>query len=274
MAMERSAGTADQAYSFNPALVEELDRLKLLEELLDPATRRVLDLLGISSGQRCLEVGGGMGSIALWLCTRVGETGSVVATDLDTRFLDSLQARNLQVRRHNIVSDDLEFEAFDLVHARLVLDHLPERRQVLARMVAALRPGGWLVLEGFDWVAGVPDPATPPTDAGLFVRVQSRMLALLVSRGADVEYGRRLLSQLRSESLEGIDVRVEGRVVQGGSPAAAWWRLTFEQLYQPLLQSGELLPQETERMAQLLSDPNFIFSFPLFISAWGQKPRS
>jgi 2-polyprenyl-3-methyl-5-hydroxy-6-metoxy-1,4-benzoquinol methylase len=38
---------------------------------------------------------------------------------------------------------------YDLIHARLVLSHLPQRRDVLARLVQALRPGGWLVVEDF-----------------------------------------------------------------------------------------------------------------------------
>jgi len=38
-------------------------------------------------------VGGGTGSIASWLCKYVGVKGGVVVTDIDTRFLDTL---NLQ----------------------------------------------------------------------------------------------------------------------------------------------------------------------------------
>ncbi|HZM84459.1 MAG TPA: class I SAM-dependent methyltransferase [Candidatus Limnocylindrales bacterium] len=40
--------------------------------------------------------------------------------------------------------------AFDVIHARAVLTHLPERDEVLARLVAALRPGGWLLIEDVD----------------------------------------------------------------------------------------------------------------------------
>ena len=39
---------------------------------------------------------------------------------------------------------------FDLVHARLVLVHVPDRARALATMVAALRPGGWLLVEDAD----------------------------------------------------------------------------------------------------------------------------
>ena len=45
------------------------------------------------------------------------------------------------------------------MHARLVLEHLPERDRVLAKLAGAVRPGGWLLVEDFDWsTAMVVDP--------------------------------------------------------------------------------------------------------------------
>lgn len=68
---------------------------------------------------------GGAGSIASRLCEQVGVEGAVLVTDIDTRFLDTLSLPNVEVRRHNIVADPMPEGAFDLVHARLVLSHLP-----------------------------------------------------------------------------------------------------------------------------------------------------
>jgi trans-aconitate methyltransferase len=67
------------------------------------------------------------------------------------------------VRLHNIVTDPLPEASFDLIHARLVLVHLPEREKVLARLMAALKPGGWLVDEEFDSSMS-PDPAVNPAE--------------------------------------------------------------------------------------------------------------
>ena len=39
---------------------------------------------------------------------------------------------------------------FDLVHARLVLVHLPDRDRALRTMIDVLRPGGWLLVEDAD----------------------------------------------------------------------------------------------------------------------------
>jgi ubiquinone/menaquinone biosynthesis C-methylase UbiE len=107
--------------------------------------------LGIRQGWRCLEVGCGAGGIALWLADQVGTAGHVLATDLDTRFLHGHGRANLDVLTHDIVTDQLDDAAFDLVHARAVLEHVPARHGALARMVSALKPGGWLLVEDVDF---------------------------------------------------------------------------------------------------------------------------
>src|SRR5262249_46808189 len=137
-----SLPVADQTeYTLDNAWKHARERLALLEALTDPGTIRHLELIGVAPGWRCWETGGGGGSVAAWLCERVGPAGHVIATDLDTRFLAALRHDNLDVRRHDIVAKPPPEGAFDLVHARALLVHLTQREAVLDRMVAALRPG-------------------------------------------------------------------------------------------------------------------------------------
>jgi SAM-dependent methyltransferase len=94
----------------------EDERLDLLEHLFDPGSRRRRDL--VQPGWRCLEVGAGRGSMAAWLAERAGPAGQVVATDIDTRYLQRLGLPNLQVVQHNILDDPLDAlgpGSFDLV---------------------------------------------------------------------------------------------------------------------------------------------------------------
>src|SRR4051812_45567785 len=111
-------------------------RFANLESIYDPRTIAFLEATGIDAGWRCLEVGGGGGSVAAWLADRVGPSGDVLVTDIDPRFLQGLAASgrpNLEVRQHDITSDRLPPDAFDLIHARLVLLHLPGADRVLER---------------------------------------------------------------------------------------------------------------------------------------------
>src|SRR3954469_7130089 len=120
-------------------------RLAALSDLFDDTTKRLLTDRGVDVGWHCLEVGAGNGTIAAWLASRVGASGTVLATDIDTRHLAPLAGPNLVVQQHDISTDALPEGAFDLIHIRLVLNNVPEWRQVMRKLVAALKPGGWLV---------------------------------------------------------------------------------------------------------------------------------
>jgi Dimethyladenosine transferase (rRNA methylation) len=106
----------DRGYVFDNAWHEAKQRLELLESFGDPATIRHLEALGILPAGAAWRLGPGAGSIALWLSQRVGPAGSVVATDLDTRFLEPLSQPNLEIRRHDIAAEELPDVEFDLVH--------------------------------------------------------------------------------------------------------------------------------------------------------------
>src|SRR5947209_16298942 len=109
-------------YLFDEATKAERERLAAIESGLDPFSIECLRNIGVAAGWRCLEIGAGGGSMSEWLCRQVGSGGKVVATDLQTKFLQAIEAPNLEVRRHDITVDEIEQEAFDVVFARKVLE--------------------------------------------------------------------------------------------------------------------------------------------------------
>src|SRR5215471_14048260 len=133
-------------YVFSAEWENERARLGGLAALCDPATLRHLTALGVGPGWRCLEIGGGAGSVARWLAAAIGPAGRLVVTDLDTRFLEDLRSERVEVLRHDIRTDPID-GPFDLIHARAVLEYLASRGEIVPRLVAALRPGGVLLLE-------------------------------------------------------------------------------------------------------------------------------
>src|SRR5262249_13567684 len=156
-----------------------------------PITTRRLTDLGVGPGWRCLDVGAGDGSVARWLADRVGPAGRVVATDLNPRFLGGHGLPNLEVRRHNILEDDLETAHYDLVHCRAPLMPLPDPLRALRRMVQAVRPGGWLLVEEADGsTCGAADPAHPRA-ARFDLGTRAVWAALKATGTMDVDFGRR-----------------------------------------------------------------------------------
>ena len=151
-----------QDYFYDHTWTQERIRLAGLEAALDQGTHEHLTRLGAGPGRRCLEIGAGGGAVAFWLAERVAPGGVVVATDVETDFLTAAAARypNLEVLRHDITTEDLP-TGFDLVHARWLLEWLPDKREALGRMKAALRPGGVLIVEEPDFVT-IFGTAQPP----------------------------------------------------------------------------------------------------------------
>src|SRR5215471_10082473 len=130
--------SGQSTYVYDNAWTRARERLAEVEAGRDPATIQSLEGLGVSAGWHCLEVGAGGGTITDWLCKRVGGSGRVVALDIDTRFVEQLQHPNLEVRGQDIAEVGVvEADSFDLVHARMVLEHVPARDAALRNMVAA-----------------------------------------------------------------------------------------------------------------------------------------
>lgn len=249
-----------------------LTRAQTLEQMLDEGTRRVLAMCGVTVGARCLEVGAGGGSIARWLAEQVGPDGQVVATDVVTTFLTEIPGpENLEVWSHDIVNDPLEERAFDLVHARLVLEHLPERDVALDKLVRSLRPGGWLVIEDVDYASGGP---VSELGGEQYARTEAVRLREFAKAGVDHYYGRRLPGLLRAHGL--VDVDNEGRawVMSGGSPAARWFQHSYAHLRARLTSSGELTDADVDEMLELFGNPEWEALSPIFVAVWGRRPAA
>jgi ubiquinone/menaquinone biosynthesis C-methylase UbiE len=244
------------------------ERLSLLEAWLDPWTIRILGKIRVREGWRCLDIAAGGGSIAEWLCHQVGGSGRVVATDLEPRLLEGINAPNLEIWRHDILQEPLPEGAFDLVHARAVLGFLPRPAEAIGKMAAALKSGGWLLVEASDSVSAIPDPSMTPAAIALSKKGRDAMVRHC---GWDGEYGRRLYHDV---SINGIcDLQAEGFVaVQiGGTPSARCRKITLEQVQDQILEAGLLTSTELEDYRYLLESPEYRWFAPTMMSVWGRR---
>jgi SAM-dependent methyltransferase len=261
-------------YAFDQAWRKERDRLTSLESLYDGASRRLLDDLGLTAGWRCLEVGCGAGGIALWLADRVGATGHVLATDLDTRFLDGHGRANLEVRTHNIATDPLEEAAFDVIHTRAVVEHVADRELVIKRLAAALRPDGWLLIEEVDFggaTAGMLAEyvSAPEPQRAAMERIYLAVANVFSGIGADPSFGRRLVGMLTDAGLAHAAAELHAPVVSGGNEQ--WTRGSVEQLADRIVASGEATAADVNWFLTASANAEFHYLPPLMVSAWAQR---
>jgi SAM-dependent methyltransferase len=258
------------AYALDNASPEAVARFPALADAFDAGTQRHLAALGLGAGWHCLEVGGGGGSIARWLAERVGESGRVLVTDIDPRHLEFPHHPRVEVRVHDISADPLPPASFDLVHARLVLLHVAERELALEKMIAALKPGGWLLDEGFD-SSVFPDPALSPGET--LTKTHIALARVLDHRGVDRTFGRRLFGRLRALGLD--HVAAEGRTFMwpSGSPGHEMLRANYAQLKLQMIAAGHLTQAEFDRDTAALDDPDFFMPSPILWAVWGQRRR-
>jgi ubiquinone/menaquinone biosynthesis C-methylase UbiE len=257
-------------YLFDNTAAQAAGRFSALEACYDPVTQENLSRLGVGPGWTCLEVGGGGGSLGTWLADTVGPTGNVLLTDIAPQVPPGRQRPNLAVERHDIVNEDLPEGVFDVIHSRLVLLHLPERQQVLERLVAALKPGGWLVLEEFDceWTPVLDAPY--PRAGDLFAEVHGTVLRLLTEAGADIGWGRRVQAAMARSGLAEVTSTTFAESWSGGGAGASLHRVNTEQIQDQLSAAGITAGSLREFWA-LLDDPGFVVnSYPL-ITARGRR---
>jgi SAM-dependent methyltransferase len=244
----------------------ERARLRLLEEFHDPLTVSQLDAIGVGEGWRCLDVGAGGGSVTRMLAERVGRTGSVLSVDLDTSLFEELASDRVEVRRHDLLSDDLPQAAFDLVHARLLLMFLSPRLGALHRLVGAARPGGWVASIAPDFTT----VRLSPTNV-VWQRVWSYFLDAALAGGWDPGYGARLRGDLCAAGLANVHAEYVERQHPGGSLPSRLFSLTLERLRDRMVLLGADTG-EIDEARRLLEEPTSTYTSPTSCVARGRRP--
>ncbi|OIJ69040.1 methyltransferase [Streptomyces mangrovisoli] len=262
--------TQTDGYLLDNQQAEAGRRFDAFATLFDPTTFRHLEELGVGAGWRCWEVGAGGTSVVAWLAKKVGPTGKVVATDIDTSLVAAAARAPVEVRVHDVGAEEPPGEGFDLVHARLVLVHVPDRERALRSMVKALRPGGRLLIEDADPAL---QPLACPDEHGpeqqLANRIRHGFRKLLADRGADLSYGRRLPRLLREAGLQRVEADVYFPFT---SPScSALESATVRQLRAQLVAANLATDEEIDRhLANIASGTMDLATAPM-ISAWGRK---
>ena len=168
----------------------------------------------------------------------------------------------VQVRRHDAVSDPLPQAAFDLVHARNLLIHLPARLEVLGRLLAAVRPGRWLAVCEPDFNA----IAVTPWSAA-WRRAWTVFCDAAISGGWDPGYGTRLVGDLEVLDLADLQVEVIARLVRGDSMGARLFADTLLRLEERMLALGAR-DDDLAETQRLLRDPTVTFRAPSTTIGW------
>lgn len=137
---------------------EEQARLSLLNDLLNKACLKEMKL---NAEQKILDIGSGLGQFTRLMAKTALQKPFVLGIERDQAqlrqamdFARSSKEEELVVFKQGDATqlplEQDEWESFDLVHARFVLEHVRKPADVVQQMVAACRPGGRLVIADDD----------------------------------------------------------------------------------------------------------------------------
>ncbi|WP_433047897.1 class I SAM-dependent methyltransferase [Dactylosporangium sp. CS-033363] len=267
--MTTSTEPGPSRYSFDNDDPESVGRHSHLSDILDPHTFARLGALGDLTGKRCLEVGAGGGSVARRLAELAGPGGDVLATDLNVRHLPT--GAGFRVLRHDLVSEPVPDGPWDVIHARMVLLHIPQREEVVARLVAALAPGGALVIE--DWATefgrlclAAPDEAM----AALIEEYRDTLVnRVLPARGNDPTWAARVHATMLAHGLTDVDTEVNAASWPGGSPGAVLLAVNVAQLRDDFIAAG-FTEEKIQRLYSAVRDPRLVVRSHFMYSTIGR----
>lgn len=252
-------------------------RLHVIGDALWPTTAAVLlDRAGIGPGVNCLDLGCGGGDASLAMARLVQPAGRVVGIDMDAAKVDLARAdaaeqnlSNVDFRVGDAASLDAEAE-YDIVYARLLLTHVEKPDAVLGRMVAAVKPGGTVVVEDLDHTAVFSYPACPELD-----RYVTLYNDIARGRGGDPAIGPRLPGMFRRAALVDLRVGVVQPVFMDGD-AKNIHQLTLENVREPIiaarLATSEVLDSLRAGMDSFAAEPDTMISFPRIFQVSGRRP--
>ena len=254
-------------YILDDASAYEYKRLDLMSKILDPWTRGYLTTLGVGEGWQCLELGPGNGSIAEWLSARVGPSGGVTAIDINPVLLELIPAQNLSVQQLDVRTGELPTNAYDLVICRALLHQIAEyAAAVLTKMAAAVKPGGWLVIQEPDF------HLAPTTEPEVWASTWKGLIEWGRGNGVDWLIGRELPSMVDALGFGHPQAKTDVQNIRGRDRGALYFQQFFAEVRDRVVGAGQLDVASIDAASALLDDPTYWTQCWMMTAVWVRKP--
>ncbi len=196
----------------------EQERLLFQGRFLRPYTERYLRAAGLTVGMHVLDVGCGIGDVALLAADIVGPQGNVTCIDRDAMAIKRAQQRAAQHGCSSWVNFSVatmnEFESdqkFDALIGRYVLLYQSDPAANIRHLVQSLKPGAIVAFHEVDF----PDPRPSDPPCPIFDQLYSLMGEAFRRSGASPDFGRRIGHTFKSAGLPFPTIVCEG-VIGGG----------------------------------------------------------
>ena len=251
-------------------LPSETERLDQMGRAHDPDTRAAIARLNLPADAKCLDIGTGRGSVAIWLAETMPDA-QVVGTDLDLSSVKENNLPNLKIEKLDLRKDDLGEGRYDLIHCRAVLCFLPTHTEVLAQIKRALKPGGAFAVTEMDF-GPVASGSAP-----FWAEFWTAYLENAAAQDWDLEFGGRLPGLLARAGFTEIDARHIQPILNhsGKTPGAAeaeTWSITLATLAPKLVGEGHMPESVLREALEIIRNPKAWTPGPGFMVATARRP--
>jgi len=212
------------------------------------------------------------------LARLVAPGGSVVAVDADEVKIDIARAEaatqqldNIEFRVGDLEECDLP-QQLDFAHARFVLSHLRDPGGVLAKLRAALKPGGIIVAVDTNFHGLFSHPDSPSVH-----RYVDMYATTLKRRNGDADIGLRLPELLAQAGFEDVKIGIVQHAGTSGDTKLIS-PITLESVADAVVAEGIASRATVEKLVAELydfaRDPNTVLSGPRIIETWAHRPSA
>ncbi len=255
----------------------EHERLIRQAARLAPSTQRLFREAGVGPGQRVLDIGSGVGDVAMLVARLVGPSGEVVGIERDPKSIAKARARVVEAGLHNVsfnqfdVGEIPDGKPFDAVVGRLILMFLPDPITALRSLSRLVRPGGVFSFQEASWVPVLAHLAPLP----LWSATASLIRETLGSC-ADPEMGPHLYQKFQEAGLPAPTMRMEMSL--GKEPDLAQWyydtlcslRPQMQRLHLPAESLGSL-DTLVDRLQAEVAESKTVACWFALVGAWSRK---
>ena len=268
--------TTDYALGYTDS---EQERLIWQAAIIGPITERFFREAGIGPGQRVLDLGSGMGDVAMLVARLVGPSGEVVGVERGANSIARARARAAASGFHNVsflnsdVNNVVSDKLFDAVVGRFILMFLPDPVSVLRSVIRLVKPGGVLAFQEPSWAPMLALGDRLP----LWSCVLRSIHKTLLRSRANPEMGLALYPIFQELGLpapnmrleiplgSGFDfIRIKYDLLRSLQPLAKQHNVSLEEL-------GDLDTLQNRMCAEIAAANTVVTAVPL-LGAWSRKP--
>jgi ubiquinone/menaquinone biosynthesis C-methylase UbiE len=276
--MPTSHGTSQYALGNTDA---EHERLIRQAAILAPLTERFFRQAGIGAGQRVLDLGSGVGDVAMLTARLVGPSGRVVGVERDARSVSRARTRAAEAGLNNVIftqSDVRELPAnqpFDAVVGRFILQFLADPVAGLQSITQLVRTGGIIAFHEPCWSPILPLAAHLP----LWSACATLIRESLERSGGNTEMGLALYRTFQHAGLPTPTLQME--IPVGDNATAALWIYDLFCTLLPRMQQLNLSLEglgNVETLLERIQSEVELSQNPVpcvaLIGAWGRRPAA